>query len=310
MNTQMEDNKGRNCLRLCTRSVHQAASHHGCVPSSKRPTIILTVLLATAVPAISLETGAGATSGTASKGIDAGAMVHIPAGAFVMGCEQSEHGCEADEAPLHSVVITRGFMIGVSEVTNAQYRSCVSIGVCSPPQLRAPATDASSQEQVPVLGVSWQQAETFCRASGGRLPTEAEWEYAAAGGARSPRRYPWGDEDPSCRLGAKNGARYDDDLDCNNTGPTSVGAYSPNEFGLVDLAGNAWEWTSDFYGPEYYARSPRRDPTGPEAGDQRVARGGGWSSSSSALRNSNRMGVRGGGAAANIGFRCVKEVTE
>jgi len=234
-------------------------------------------------------------------------FVEVPSGAFVMGCNANDSLCDPDERPAHSVVISRPFLIAANETTNGQYRKCVRSGTCSEPHASPHLFRSPIFEHVPVLGVTWQQARDFCAFIGGRLPSEAEWEFAALGGSRTPRTYPWGNDPPSCWSGGGNGARFDDDQNCDDSGPAIVGSFDPNEYGLFDLAGNAWEWTADIYDADYYSRSPRRDPKGPLNGARVVARGGSWSSSGKALRISNRLAVRNGDTSANIGFRCVKE---
>lgn len=154
--------------------------------------------------------------------------VTIPAGSFTMGCTSGDRVCEAAEEPRHRVTLTKNFQMAATETTNAQYRACVEAGACSPPSNR---TDSyyPSQRDHPVVNVSWEDAMAFCRWAGGRLPTEAEWEYAARGG-REGSQYPWGNE-----ISPAN-ANY------SGRETTAVGSYSPNGFGLFDMAGNVWEW--------------------------------------------------------------------
>jgi formylglycine-generating enzyme required for sulfatase activity len=191
------------------------------------------------------------------------------------------------------------------EVTNARYRACVAQGRCQRPkllssQLRADYYENERYGDYPVIHVDFYQAETFCHAAGGRLPTEAEWEKAARGAAPSSRVFPWGDQGPDCALanfGGPRGCLGDTD----RVGRRPLGR-SPS--GLFDLAGNVWEWVSDWYDPGYYAASPARDPEGPSQGTLKVLRGGCWQSGASSLRVSCRKPSLPSTWANNIGFRC------
>ena len=120
-------------------------------------------------------------------------------------------------------------------------------------------------ETTPIVEVPWDKAVAYCQWADGRLPAEAEWEYAARGG-KSGLVYPWGDE-----ISEKH-ANYGGHLD----GTSVVGSYPANDLGLYDMAGNVWEWCSDWYDDNYYSQSSDRDPQGPSSGKGRVLRGGSW----------------------------------
>jgi formylglycine-generating enzyme required for sulfatase activity len=231
--------------------------------------------------------------------------VPVPAGSFDMG---SAAGA-ADEAPVHRV---RGgaFSMDRYEVTNARYAACVSAGACSKPaltgsKLRAKYYDEPEFADYPVIFVAWSQADAFCKWSGGRLPTEAEWERAARG-TEGGHTYPWGEAQPDCSKANFGGCAGDTD----RVGRREAGA-SP--YGAMDLAGNVWEWTADWYDAGYYARLSQAsgaagvtdDPRGPGDGKLKVMRGGCWVSGASSLRTTCRKAELPASWAPNVGFRCV-----
>jgi len=224
-------------------------------------------------------------------------LVQVPAGSFLMG---SESGA-ADEQPAHRVT-SSAFAMDRYEVTNARYLGCVRAGVCLPPSLsssnmRPHYFDEPAFADYPVILVSWAQAQAFCRFAGGRLPTEAQWEHAAAG-SDAPRTYPWGESPPDCSKANFAGCVGDTD----RVGRRLAGQ-SP--FGAFDMAGNVWEWTADWYDPSYYRASPTQDPTGPATGTLKVMRGGCWVSGASTLRTTCRKPNLPNSWAPNVGFRCV-----
>ncbi len=227
-------------------------------------------------------------------------QVKLPAGRFVMG---STAGAK-DEQPVHEVELG-AMRLDRYEVTNRRYAACEKNGDCTPPSLLSSHLRKSYYRDpefadYPVVFVSWQQADAFCHHAGGRLPTEAEWERAAKGAAPSTRVYPWGNEAPDCskaNLGGPGSCVGDTD----RVGRRTAGA-SP--FGAMDMAGNVWEWTADWYDPSYYAQSPRRSPSGPDEGRLKVMRGGCWMSGADSLRVSCRKPELPASWAPNVGFRC------
>lgn len=217
-------------------------------------------------------------------------FVSIPAGSFMMGCSAGDHECYAEEKPTHRVSITRPFEIGKYQVTQAEYEAVMATNpACS----RGP--------NHPVEGVSWEDAQKFCeevsRKGDGyqyRLPTEAEWEYAARGG------------DSSCRYGSLDVVAWFRDNSGGTTHP--VGEKKPNRFGLYDTLGNVWEWVQDWYGITYYGRSPETDPKGPLSGEYRVSRGGSFRGLvRGQARVSSRYIQKPNVRSIVIGFRCVRE---
>ncbi|KAB2883650.1 MAG: formylglycine-generating enzyme family protein [Kofleriaceae bacterium] len=240
-------------------------------------------------------------------------MIFIPAGPFVMGSDDSEG--DADELP-ERIVTLSAYSIDQHEVTNAQWRACVSAGVCSPPssinsRTRVGYYASPEFDDYPVVYVSWTQARVYCVWAGKRLPTEAEWEKAARGGcelvepatcgAEDERTFPWGEAPATCDR-----ANFDPAPEC--VGDTDrVGARSPlgdSPYGVQDLAGNVWEWVQDWH--DLYPPGDVTDPTGPFTATERVQRGGGWSIDASALRVANRSKVEVTNQVWIRGLRCAR----
>jgi formylglycine-generating enzyme required for sulfatase activity len=220
--------------------------------------------------------------------------VRIPAGSFMMGCTEGDKECYEDEKPSHMVQISRDFWIGQTEVTVGAFeRYAVAKGVRVPPDQKG--------NKFPVMAVLWEEADEYCKWVGGRLPSEAEWEYAARGGTAAIR---YGDLNAIAWTSA-------------NSQHTAheVAQKRANAFGLYDMLGNAWEWVNDWYGSKYYEHSPAVDPMGPPAGDTlsqkgvempvRVIRGGAWIGFPGVARASYRYWFIPSLRVANIGFRCV-----
>ena len=230
--------------------------------------------------------------------LDGMLLMYIPAGSFQMGSDSGE----SYEQPAHTVALD-AFWIDQTEVTNAMYMRCVDSGYCTPPDSTGSETrtryyDDSAYAGYPVVWVDWAMAATYCEWVGRRLPTEAEWEYAARGGLASAI-YPWGDEWPVCTLGAQNGAQF---WLCPPNDTLAVGSFAPNGYGLFDMAGNVWEWVADWYAP--YSSDAVENPTGPTAGEDRVMRGSAAGYDGSSLRVSNRYWFDPDLAFRSLGFRC------
>ena len=215
-------------------------------------------------------------------------MVSIPAGRFEMG---SEIGLP-DEKPVHLVALS-AYEIDRYEVTRLAYESyLVAEGRKKKADLHHP--------QLPVVNVSWKDADAYCRSRGSRLPTEAEWEYAA----RNPigGNYPWGKAAPNPSLAHYGGQERK---------PLRIGSFprGASPFGVHDLAGNVAEWVSDWWQPDYYEQSPPNDPQGPADGDYRVLRGGSWNQPPDDLRTSARLYHNPYKGAGHIGFRCARSAS-
>ena len=230
------------------------------------------------------------------RAVDGMRMVYIPPGSFQMGSK-----AYADEFPIHTVSLD-AFWMDEHEVTNVMYKRCVEVGACEAPTNTAFYT-APSYARYPVIFVDWERARVYCAWTGGRLPSEAEWEYAARGGLEG-KRYPWGNDGPLVDVrGVKEGAHYNHSTDF----PVAVKTFQPNAYGLYDVAGNVWEWVNDWYGP--YSSQAVTNPQGPETGTQRVMRGGSWINFDFILLVTSRAGDSPRWASDEIGFRCVRTAT-
>ena len=174
--------------------------------------------------------------------------VLIPPGTFQMGSVKGDNAAQRYEKPQHQVDITRAVFMGRTAVTVAAYRRFAQATERVMPT--APEFNRGREkEDHPIVNVSWEDAKAYCEWAGGRLPTEAEWEYAARG-EKEGLKYPWGDEI------SEEHANYG-----RNVGGTSVvGSYPANDFGLYDMAGNVWEWVADGYDQNYYSKSPKKNP--------------------------------------------------
>ncbi|MFD1711178.1 formylglycine-generating enzyme family protein [Ottowia flava] len=318
----------------------------------------------TSTPTAAPEAAPSQRTATDRVGI---AFAHIPAGEFLMGSDESPSALSKafphadakrlgefkDEAPVHSVRITRDFWMGTHEVTVGQFREFLRQSGYVPesvrdgtggygfnPDYNPPNTERADlfegrdpryswenpgfaqTDQHPVVNVSWNDAVAMARWLSQqegvtyRLPTEAEWEYAARAGTRT--RFQGGD-DPAEVLRTANTfdsetalrwPRWREQAGSGSDGfafTAPVGSFQPNAWGLYDMIGNVWEWCSDWYGDDYYAQSPASDPTGPDDGDVKVRRGGSWHSwplyARTAFRNWNSTSTR----YVLVGFRLVRE---
>jgi len=243
---------------------------------------------ATATPAIQ----AGSTETSPADGM---VQVYVPEGSFIMGSDTGR----SDEQPAHSVTLS-AYWIDRTEVTNAMYALCVEAGQCEEPfhtdsPTRGLYYGDATYDNHPVIWLQWAQANAYCTWAGRRLPTEAEWEYAARGD--DGRTYPWGDALPSCDLTNHRGC-----VDY----PAEVGSYpdGASPFGVLDMAGNVNEWVSDWYGS--YPSGMVVDPQGPTSGDEYIMRGGSFAFIDIYLQSLIRRDSFGitGYAYADNGFRC------
>ena len=291
---------------------------------------------ATSASAVTITSASAAPSAVVASGCPKG-MLEVAAGDYFMGSDDPK--TNKDERPAHPVKLGR-YCLDEFEVTAREYKACSDGGHCK----RLVATnewegitarqrklydpictgnDYAAFADHPINCVDFEAAETFCReVRGGRLPTEAEWEYAARGS--DGRVYPWGDAPPAPGLlnacgsecvawGRKNpdpdgplAAMFKSDDGFAHTSPAGSFPRGQTSHGMKDMVGNVWEWVSDYYGP-YSAGAKVSDPKGPEKGDERVIRGGAWNGGDPAwLRPSFRFSAAPTMKSHGIGFRCAK----
>ena len=254
--------------------------------------------------------------GNDSNGIE---WVSIPRGTFQMGCAPNDSKCSDDEKPRHEVRI-RPFRMMKTEVTVGMYRKCVEAGRCTNPKTGDYYNwGVRGREDHPINGVDWNQAKAFCEFAGGRLPSEAEWEYAARG--TDGRLYPWGNSfpknngRPTGNYADKTAKRtfyhwpiisgYDDGFD--KTAPACRFPAGNSPFGLCDMTGNVREWVGDCWNGNY--NNAPSDGSIWTSGNcpRRVWRGGDWGSDgASRLRAGDRFGFVVGGRDGGLGFRCAR----
>jgi len=217
----------------------------------------------------------------------------IPAGAFLMGQPGSEGDCPAHEVSLDA------FYLDKYEVTNGQYLEFCRQTDRALPEFWGQDRYRATEDYLdhPVIGVSWRDAQAYAAWAGKRLPTEAEFEYAARAG--STGSFAWGDElfPANCNY-AKSGYGA----------PVAVGSYPPNAFGLHDMAGNVAEWVGDRYDYDYYRHAPALNPQGPDRGRFRVIRGGGWHTGPGCMRIYWRNALPNNWVDFSVGFRCARSV--
>ncbi|HOV31199.1 MAG TPA: SUMF1/EgtB/PvdO family nonheme iron enzyme [Anaerolineaceae bacterium] len=241
--------------------------------------------------------------------VDGAVEVLIPAGEFFFGCDPQHNGgfeCLPDELPLQRLYLEM-FAIDKFEVTNVQYARCVAAGACEEPVYTYSATresyyDNPAYANYPVSGISWNEAYAYCTWVGGRLPTEAEWEKAARG--ETMRAYPWGDEEPNCNL-----ANSRDDRMGACVGDTApVGSYplGASPYGVMDMAGNVWEWMMDYYAVGLDGTRENIDPTTVSLDYPRTVKGGAWDYSWSWMRIAYNSDHGPDEHKISFGFRCMR----
>jgi len=228
-------------------------------------------------------------------GKDGVPMVLVPAGDFTMGSEE--------EKPSHRVYLD-AFYLDKYELTTSRYAQFLKATRRNPPD-HWNEVNMTAHRDRPVIGVDWHDADAYCRWSGKRLPTEAEWEKAARG--TDGRAYPWGNEQPTSRNA--NFGKCCDWKGYASLAPVGSLEAGKSPLGVADMAGNVYEWVADWYGERYYQNSPYRNPKGPPAGEYKVLRGGSWHSPSKQdVRATLRIWDVPTAQTGAIGFRCAQDV--
>ena len=319
------DDQGFRCARSGAESPPPAETPLPAITPTPTPTVLPVPMSGPPQPG---PTPAALTAGSEWAWSDGSAMVYVPAGPFWMGSSDEEidalvaeypyHKRESfnNEQPQHQVTVD-AFWIDRTEVTNAQYRVCVEDGTCSQPaEITSSTRDnyygAPDFDDYPVIYVDWEQASTYCAWAGKRLPTEAEWEKAARG--TDKRIYPWGDVfdgsllsfcDAQCQEEWKT-AEWDDGYA--DTAP--VGSYldGGSPYGVLDMAGNVWEWTGSLSKPYPYEVGDGRENLA--ASGSRATRGGSWYDNLVYVRTAVRYSIGASDVYSSLGFRCARSGSE
>jgi uncharacterized protein (TIGR02996 family) len=240
-------------------------------------------------------------------------FVLVPAGHFRMGSPRNETSADNNEHPMHQVRITRSFYLSIFPVTQAQYQSVVGR---NPALHQSPDHDTSTY---PVDRVTWTDANAFCQLLNKkrqeerfsrvyRLPTEAEWEYAARGCGCTLTPFAWGSTLSSHLANFDGTEPYGREKGPNLARPCPVGSYLPNILGLYDMHGNIWEWCADWFDDDYYRNAPKENPQGATSSQYRSLRGGGsWTNSGMSCRAARRVRNHPDSLESIYGFRVLLE---
>lgn len=262
-------------------------------------------------PAASVAASTPSASGQADAAPPPG-MVRVPAGSFVMGSDDDKRA-----APAHKVTITKDFFLDKTEVTVSDFAKCVAAKNCTPALIHGPDMPEHEVEKFgpmcnatqrdrgdhPVNCVDYGQAIAYCEFVGKRLPTEAEWEYAARGS--DGRKYPWGNEEPGCDHAVGSGCGRPPP-DKAGTKPVGSFPFAKSPFGALDMSGSVWEWVYDGFDPGVYAKGDAVDPAAEPAGATGVLRGGSWDFAPSRLTATTRQKFQRRVGHVSTGFRCAQ----
>ncbi len=234
-------------------------------------------------------------------------MIYLPGGPFIMGDDEGE----SDERPAHRVNLDP-FYMDETEVSNREYALCVADGACPRPSSLGATYHPvyfgdPAFAEYPVIFVSWYNAQRFCDWRGSRLPTEAEWEYAASYDPINllKLKYPWGDIFDGTWLNFNDGPTPFNDGH-RDTAPITAYPEGRSPMGLYNMSGNVMEWVADWYDPRYYRTATEVNPLGPETGEYKAIRGGSWLSSENGVRSTVRTNYDPTVSRATLGFRCAK----
>jgi formylglycine-generating enzyme required for sulfatase activity len=262
---------------------------------------------------VASDSSAGGDDGPANlAGLD---WVRVPGGRFQMGSAPGEEDSLGDERPQHPVTVA-DFELARTETTWAEYARCVAAGACSPARKSCLSARFEQSQAQPAVCLDWTQARAFCAWAGGRLPSEAEWEYAARSGEQG-WRYPWGDTPaPTCERAVMDDGRTKGSAKGTTSGCGEDRAWDVcskragnSAHGLCDLAGNVWEWVEDDWHDSYAAAGRPDDGTAwvdSPRGSRRVYRGGSFWNAAANRRAANRSRDEPGLAGDGLGFRCAR----
>ena len=283
---------------------------------TEQPTATLTPAPTATETPVPTSTPAFSAGDTMVAESDGKTIIYVPAGEFLQGSLPSDPEARAVEMPQRTVFLD-AFWIDRTETTTAQYQKCVQAGACPPPQdtsSRQRSTYFGNTEfaQYPVIWVSWNMADAYCRWVQRRLPTEAEWEKAARG--TDGRLFPWGNQLPTSNMANICDANcpYEwADRSLNDgywdTAPAEAFPAGASPYGALNMAGNVWEWVDDVYDPDYYQYAPQTNPTGPETIGMHILRGGSWQNTWAFVRTTTRdRETRFPENLYNVGFRCAQ----
>ncbi len=246
--------------------------------------------------------------------------VWIPPGKFTMGCSTGDTRCDNDERPAHSVELPKGFWIAQTSTPVGIWRLYrAATGKDALPDkdnFGRQFNEAIGDDSYPAVAMTWPEAQAFCSWAGGRLPTEAEWEYSARAGNPTARygyldAIAWYADNSgkerieSLKLWQADQRSYPQKLFDNGVAPHPVGQKDPNRWNLHDMLGNVWQWTADWYDARYFEGSEPNDPHRPATGTKKVVRGGAWYSIPTLTRVSSRNSYEMESRNVFIGVRCV-----
>ncbi len=260
------------------------------LPPTSQPTVTPVPPTPTSAPTLAPVSLAGPSAGTTMTWVDGSVLVYIPSGEFIMGLGYGD-------APTKTFTLD-AYWMQQTEVTNKMYTQCVTSGNCSAPvqEVGAPVFTAIPFGDYPVVGITWDAANKYCQWIGGQLPTEAQWEKAARG--QNGNKYPWGNNSPNCDLANLKTCG-------GHTSPVNAYPNGKSPYGLLDMAGNVYEWVNDFYDPNYYASAPSSNPTGPATGNDRMIRGSSFETDLTQILSAIRHPSPQDYHNYDLGFRCV-----